>query len=201
MKVITKEEFDAMLAADKYLTKRWGYIGKVAEIVNNEKPQTVFELGAYKRPIVLGCDTMGLDDGTYNDLTYVHDATVMPWPIDDDKYDMFIGLQVFEHLDTDPKNYEATGKQAEAFGEVMRVSRSAILSFPYKWTCPGNHHHNITDETISEWTHGIEPDQIIHDENRIVTPRGIRNLSRVIYFWKFDNGMEDRQQPNSVKAV
>lgn len=56
-----------------------------------------------------------------------HNATEKPWPIANKQYDLFIALQVWERLDN---------KQSRAFREVMRVSRAAILSFPYLWDYP-----------------------------------------------------------------
>ena len=85
------------------------------------------------------------------DLTYLWDARNTPWPIEDKKYDLFIALQVWEHLGD---------KQGDAFREVMRISRMAILSFPLGWNCPGDCHHNITKEKISEWTLNMKPDEI-----------------------------------------
>lgn len=62
-------------------------------------------------------------------IRYLHDATITPCPIEDKAYDLLIALQVWEHLE---------GKQQDVFKEVMRVSKMAILSFPYKWktSCP-----------------------------------------------------------------
>lgn len=70
--------------------------------------------------------------------------------ISDKYFDCFIALQVWEHLD----------KQAEAFREVMRISKYAILSFPYKWPRGKGHdkrHVGIDDRIISRWTCGVRP--------------------------------------------
>ena len=59
----------------------------------------------------------------------VHDATRIPWPIGADRYDLFVALQVFEHLGS---------AQPAVFDEVRRVARHAIISLPIdgRWTTP-----------------------------------------------------------------
>ena len=54
----------------------------------------------------------------------LHDATATPWPIPGGRYDLFVALQVFEHLGT---------SQRAAFAEVRRVARHAIISLPIEW--------------------------------------------------------------------
>ena len=71
-----------------------------------------------------------------------------PWPINDKQYDLFIALQVWEHLGN---------KQSRAFREAIRISKAVILSFPYKWNCPKNNanypeHHEVDEELIGDWT-------------------------------------------------
>ena len=148
-----------------YYVGRWEYFSKVIELVVKEKPTKVLELGPFRSPIVKNSDTMDMDS-TLPNITYYHDATKTPYPIEDSAYDMFIALQVWEHLD---------GKQRDAFKEVMRISKMAILSFPYKWNWPGNCHHNIDENVIADWTLHIQPEQIIKVENRI------------IYFFRFES--------------
>jgi hypothetical protein len=107
-----------------------------------------------------------------------HNATEKPWPIRDKSYDVFIALQVWEHLDN---------KQSRAFREVMRIARSAILSFPYNWNCPEDNanypeHHLIDQELIGDWTLNIQPKQIIHIER---TGTKVSKGPRLIYYWEF----------------
>ena len=109
---------------------------------------------------------------------YLHDATKIPWPIIDKEYDMFIALQVWEHL---------LGKQKEAFREVMRISRMAILSFPYMWDCPKDNanypeHHMIDEKIIADWTLNIEPIKVV---KILRTGERVSKGPRIIYFWKF----------------
>jgi FKBP-type peptidyl-prolyl cis-trans isomerase 2 len=169
-KLMTYPEFEELSKQDPYYTKsRWQYLKEVIGIITKESFNSVLELGSYKQPIIHGSDIMDVNPGLLN-VTYLHDATNIPWPIEDSKYDLFIALQVWEHL---------KDKQKEAFKEVIRTSKMAILSFPLNWNCPDNiRHHNITEEKISEWTLHINPVKKIKV--------GKRNSQRIIYFFKFE---------------
>lgn len=156
-----KERYPLYLGS--YYKDRWSYIKEVIAIIKRERPKKVLELGAYAVPIVKGSDTMDKEIA-HPKLTYHHDATKFPWPIKEAGYDLFIALQVWEHLED---------KQKEAFKEVMRVSKAAILSFPYKWDIPGDCHHGIDDEKIAEWTLHVEPEE------------KITVADRIIYFFRF----------------
>ena len=113
--------------------------------------------------------------------TYVFDATIKPWPIKDKLYDMFIALQVWEHLD---------GKQTRAFREVMRIAKKAVLSFPYHWDGgivdkPSHRaHRNIDMELITDWTLGVEPKLTIEIGR---TGSDFSKGPRMICFWDFNN--------------
>jgi hypothetical protein len=77
------------------------------------------------------------------------DARNVPWNIENKKYDVFVGLQVFEHL---------SPNQSEIFKEIERISKYCILTVPYMWDCPNDiEHHMITDDIISKWTLGYKP--------------------------------------------
>lgn len=170
----------------KYYEGRWAYFSEVINIIKeNQGISKVLELGPSVQTIVKNCDIMVKPE---NDVwgrpqkciskEYEHDATLTPWPIRDKKYDMFIALQVWEHLD---------GKQKEAFKEVMRISKMAILSFPYMWDCPKDNanypeHHMIDEKIISEWTLNIQPIKIIKIPR---TGEKVSKGPRIIYFWKF----------------
>ena len=74
----------------------------------------------------------------------------VPWPVDDKAYDLFMALQVFEHL---------TDRQREAFLEVRRIARHAIISLPIDWVMddPRNCHHQISNERVLSWFAPIVP--------------------------------------------
>jgi hypothetical protein len=141
------------LIGNGYWNNRWEYIGEVVDIVKSNNYKDILEIGANCLPVVSDCHTMEINPN--NNPTYFHDAT-QPFPIEDKKYDLVIALQVWEHLYQNSK--EDSPRQKEAFEEVMRVSKEAILSFPYLWDCPNDFmHHNVTKELIKEWTCGVKP--------------------------------------------
>jgi hypothetical protein len=129
--------------------------------------ESALELGPYKMPLIVGSDTM--DCHQKLQPTYLHNAGEVPWPMADQHYDVFLGLQVWEHLE---------GRQSEAFCELTRVARQAILSFPLNWNCPRDPmHHKITEDTIAEWTNHSVPTRTI------VVRSGVRE--RIIYQFDF----------------
>jgi hypothetical protein len=168
-----------------YYTGRWAYFKEVLQLVEREKPESVIELGPGFLPVVKNSDIIINPDGdqfgrpvTLEGNVFTFDATTKPWPIGDKQYDLFLALQVWEHLDN---------KQSRAFREVMRVSKSAILSFPYNWEGgedkPSHRaHRRIDRELIADWTLRIKPEKIVE------IPRTGPEFSkgpRIIYFWKF----------------
>jgi len=61
---------------------------------------------------------------------------------------------VFEHLGT---------RQPEAFLEVRRVARNAILSLPIDWVMadPRNCHHLVTEERVLGWFAPVVPTKVV----------------------------------------
>ena len=61
--------------------------------------------------------------------------------------------QVFEHLGD---------RQAEAFLEVCRVARHAIISLPIDWEMddPTNIHHQISNEKALSWFAPVVPTRV-----------------------------------------
>lgn len=130
---------------------RWEYMSSAIELMEKISPSTILEAGTAGIPLCAESDTIDLR-AKYNP-TFVHDLGVTPWPIADKAYDLFVALQVWEHLN---------GKQEEAFREVSRIAKRAILSFPYMWNCPQDTvHHEISFEKIKQWTLTKEPESII----------------------------------------
>lgn len=188
MELMTYHDFDNLLngSAGPYYQGRWAYFSEVIKIVESQKDiHKVLELGPSWMPVVKDCDVMVKPEIDVwgrplvkPPMEYLHDATMIPWPIKDKAYDVFIALQVWEHLGP---------KQREAFAEVMRISKMAILSFPYKWDCPKDNanypeHHMIDERIISEWTLGVEPVKIIQIPR---TGEKVSKGPRLIYFWRF----------------
>jgi hypothetical protein len=154
-------EFDEMADRFPYYSGRWGYMSvaltQAAELIRGHGLHTALELGAPVRPIIVGADVIDikarpeLDPGVSITL---HDATVAPWPVADKAYDLFIALQVFEHL---------RDRQADAFLEVRRVARHAILSLPIDWVMddPRNCHHQISNERVLSWFAPVVPTRVL----------------------------------------
>lgn len=161
---INYEDFKAGAALDQayYVPSRWEYMNCVAGLVREHLPgaASVLELGPHKFPIVKGCDTAGLNREHYAGMTHCFDAgKKFPWPVDK-KYDLFIGLQVFEHL----------AEKRSAFKEVERIASSAVISIPYKWRCnPDNCHHMLDENSMLEWSGGRKPDVSIIITNRLIS--------------------------------
>lgn len=158
--VLTQPQYKAIAAKHRYCRNRWPYLSIAARWAAASGARSVLELGAYWLPIVADADTMDRPSHPGPRPTVLHDAAVIPWPVDDGKYDLFIALQVWEHLGT---------AQAEAFREVLRVARHAILSFPYKWDCPADPvHHGIDEQRIAEWTCHEPPAEVVQAGTRIL---------------------------------
>jgi hypothetical protein len=170
---ITYQEFTEVEKKDAYFKGRWRYLSIVVDLVQKIQPESVLELGPYRLPLVKGEDTMDIVKVLEN-LTYLHDATKIPWPIADKEYDLFISCEVWEHLGD---------KQKEAFQEAMRISRRAIFSFPYKWEYPKEskdlealQHRNIDEAKIAEWTLHRKPTKISFSNDK----------RYVVYYFEFN---------------
>lgn len=150
---------------------RWEYLKIAVKYVKLINPDNCLELGAATIPIVSNGDTM--DKNEWDNLTYFWNALKIPWPVEDKKYNVFVALQVWEHL----KN-----KQNEVFQEVARISDWAVLSLPYKWDQEGSH-GRITKSVILNWTSPYKP---------FIKPCIVRK--RIIYVFKFSKkSKEDKQ--------
>jgi hypothetical protein len=144
---------------------RWAYMAVVQDWMRELDPQRVLEAGTNGVGVCADSDTMGLED----ECTFTHDLTQIMWPFENKEYDVFVALQVWEHLE---------GWKLEAFHEARRIAKHVILSFPYMWYCPGNIHHGIDDRVISEWTGGIPPIQ-----QSVVTSGGPGKTKRIVCHW------------------
>ena len=158
---LTEAEFTEMTAQFPYYKGRWVYVskalGQVETLIRRRRARTALELGVPLRPIVVGADAMDITAGPHVDPAVhmtLHDATQAPWPVGDKAYDVFIALQVFEHL---------RDRQREAFLEVRRIARHAVISLPIDWEMddPTNCHHRIPNERVLSWFAPIAPTRVI----------------------------------------
>jgi hypothetical protein len=154
-------EFDDLAREFPYYSGRWDYmsvaLAQAARLIRRHHLHNALELGAPVRSIIVGADVMDyiarpeLDPDVSITL---HDATITPWPMPDKAYGLFVALQVFEHLGD---------RQPEAFLEVRRIARHAIISLPIDWVMdnPGNLHHGITNERVLSWFAPIVPTRVL----------------------------------------
>lgn len=152
-KFLTKNEF--LLKIDKmnslYWKKgsetRWNYMSSVIEDLKKIKFTTSIELGTAGIPLINTSDIIDKNKEFVcgeNNKIYLFDARKTPWEdIPDKSYDIFIALQVLEHL---------TPNQFNVFKEIQRISKMAIISLPYNWPSGNDNHKMIGDDIISKWT-------------------------------------------------
>jgi hypothetical protein len=161
IRALTHPEFEEMAAAFPYYNGRWGYmsaaLAQATTLIRRHGLRTALELGAPVRPILVGADVMDIKARPELDPDVpimIHDATQAPWPVGDKSYDLFLALQVFEHL---------KDRQPDAFREVRRVARHAIISLPIDWEMddPRNCHHQIPNERVLSWFAPIVPTRVI----------------------------------------
>lgn len=147
LRPITQSEYRRAREQHRYLKGRWNYYREAIAMAVRLAPRRVLEIGCRYTPLFPGGDR--LDYLAEFRPTILHDATVVPWPIADQSYDLVIALQVWEHLGN---------RQREAFAELPRIARYAILSLPYKWKRKTNPSHSgIDDAVVSRWSGGLEP--------------------------------------------
>lgn len=158
---MTHAEFETMVGAFPYYAGRWVYLrialAEAARLIRERGLRTALELGAPVRPVIVGADIMDIVARPELDATVpvtIHDATVAPWPVADKAYDLFVALQVFEHL---------RDRQPDAFREVRRIARHAIISLPIDWEMddPRNCHHRIPEARVLSWFAPVVPTRIV----------------------------------------
>jgi hypothetical protein len=149
---MTALEFGHLKRANPgYYSGRWPYIEAAGKLAHKVAPESAIELGPFQRPLLTGSHCMDIKHwGGPLRIDVLWDAAKTPWPLEDASYDIFVALQVWEHL---------RGAQRDAFRQVMRIAKSAILSFPLEWQMVDTQdcHHGITPDTVSKWTLGIRP--------------------------------------------
>ena len=158
---MTRAEFIELRDRFPYYRGRGMYMAAAARetdrLISRHRLRSALELGPHLRPLVTGADVLELEPSPHLEAAgrvIVHDATVTPWPVTDHHYDLFVALQVFEHLG---------GAQGDAFREVCRVARHAVLSVPIGWVMddPTNCHHQISRERALSWFAPRVPTRIV----------------------------------------
>ncbi|QLA16089.1 methyltransferase domain-containing protein [Desulfolutivibrio sulfoxidireducens] len=152
MHFLTFDEYLGQIAASgraywkKSASERWEYLAAAMGMAQVYMPESLLEIGS--AGLKCSRDSIGIDTNRDFPAEVYHDICEVPWPFKDKEFDMVLALQVFEHL---------KGHQRESFQEVKRVSKSFILSIPYKWKRdPGNCHNNLSESDLYAWT-GMHP--------------------------------------------
>lgn len=164
----TIDDYKLALADNPYFEGRWPHFVKVINIIKEIKPKNILEIGANGFCLCEESTKLDIDQSIDADIYW--DITKIPWPIDEKKFDLVIALQVWEHLGD---------KQREAFIEMRRVTKNAILSYPYKWKSGDSEHLNITKDIIKFWT--LDEEYLL--ERIVKSPK--RDKDRIIYWYEF----------------
>jgi hypothetical protein len=189
LRSLSDAEFKLLAGQFPYYGQRAGYMraarGIASELIAREGLRTALELGPHVRSMVVGGDIMDRRPNPeleFDGAVIVHDATSVPWPFADGAYDLFVALQVFEHL---------KGQQQEAFAEVRRICRNAIISVPIGWKMddPRNCHHRISKQMALSWFAPTVPTRIV------VGNRGSR--TRLIFVFE---GFDRTRDPARLDA-
>jgi len=154
---ITRDQFEtaAKATGNPYWLnswhRRWLYYEQAGRLALTVSHETVLEAGTESLCVFPGATVVGFD-------------LREPFPVADKAFDLFIALQVWEHLE---------GRQVAAFAEVRRIAGAAVLSVPYCWTAGGPEHEGIDMPRIVEWAGGVKPCAV-----SVVT-------SRAVCLWRF----------------
>jgi Methyltransferase domain len=157
---IRRAEFMAVAADSPYHAGRWTYMSAAgsiaADLIARHRLRSALELGPRALPLIVGADVMDLApaDVVHGSRRVVAaDATRAPWPFAEREFDLFVALQVFEHLGS---------AQPEAFREVRRVARHALISLPIEWRMADreNPHYRIPHERALSWFNPVAPTRV-----------------------------------------
>lgn len=154
------------------LERRWDYHRKALEIlkeIDPESPKDVLEMGTMGVTLVNGSDTIDYAEAWNfegKSPTYVHDARVVPWPMRDRQYEVFVALRVFQHL---------VPKQAECVREAMRVARKVIIVVP-----PAYSHPKLVDSRGIGYAEFLGITNGVHPNRYLSTDLGD------LYYWDTD---------------
>jgi hypothetical protein len=134
---------------------RWAYHAKAIEIAKKlslSHPRMnagkVLEIGSFGAQIVIGSDTMDLQSDEWKtpvfSPTYSHDARVLPWPIESEKYLLLVALRLWHHL---------APVQEQCFREAKRVALNVLIECPEKEIVG----QGITRAQFIAWNDGVLP--------------------------------------------
>jgi len=155
------------------IERRWDYHSRVIELIkaiNISNSSDVLEMGTMGVNCVKDSDTIDyLERWDYKGKqpTYMHDARIIPWPINDKQYEVFIALRVFQHL---------TPNQKDCLKEAIRVAKKVIIVAPRNYNnkvLPNS--KGISYINFVNFLEGIHPNLVI--------PTAFGDL----YYWDTEN--------------
>lgn len=157
---MSRRNFLALKASYPYYKARGRYMSVASRLIDElsarYRLRTALELGPHLRPIATNADVLDIvaPPGLRTKGRVVKGDATGSWPFPDKAYDLVVALQVFEHLGD---------RQADAFREVVRVARHAIISLPVDWVMsdPANCHHGITEERVLGWFAPVKPTRVV----------------------------------------
>jgi hypothetical protein len=165
MSFLTKRQYTNKIKNSDYWQKapadRWAYMSRAIKILKTLDARRIIEAGSEGIPLYKHSTI--LPDYPAFDLNKT------PYPYNDKEFDVFVALQVWEHLT----------ERREAFNEARRISKAVILSVPFNWTERQTRHENhrgITMKEIGSWA-GRAP-----DETKTVSAGGKK---RIVCLWTF----------------
>lgn len=159
------------------LLPRWDYHEKTIKLVKSLKlkeARSVLEMGTMGVQIVHGSDTIDYAERwnfRNKKPTIMHDARLLPWPIGNKQYELFVALRVFQHL---------APFQKDCIQESMRIAKRVILVLPRRYNnrvLPDS--RGITYEELLEYNNGLHPNLCLKTKNGD------------LYFW-------DTERPSSL---
>ena len=140
IKFLTKEEYinHVQVLEDGHwtndtITIRWDYHYRVIELVKSlgiNQSNKVLEMGTMGISCVKNSHTIDyLERWNFEGKNpdYTHDARIIPWPISDKQYEVFIALRVFQHL---------VPVQPQAILEAFRIAKKVIMVIPEEYINP-----------------------------------------------------------------
>jgi hypothetical protein len=167
------------------LAKRWDYHRKAVDILralNLQSPTQVLEMGTMGVTLVNGSDTIDYTKGwSYQgkNPTYVHDARVLPWPIQAKRYKVFVALRVFQHL---------VPRQAECLREAMRIADHVIIVVPHSYS-----HRTLHNSHGMSYTELLKINDGAHPNRYLSTDLGD------LYYWDVDQPSLTEKRSLSVR--
>lgn len=141
----------------KSIEGRWEYHKVAIDIVNLIKPTSVLEVGVRGVKIFDNSDTIDIEEEA--NPTYLYDISKTPYPINK-KYDIFIALRVFHHIE---------GNLKDCFKEIKRISDNIIVAVP-------------ADKRIKTKRKLISWKDFTNEEPHLI--KYCEMLDTNVYFWK-----------------